>query len=142
MHLVRRQVRLRLYEDGKARVGGSTAGARHQVCASLLPQFNDHCQFMRYAAPTIRSLSMLSFPETRHEPDEIHGAWPDGNCVMEDWDFSMLAYHITSRTQWYLSREPPIRAQEFVMQTPKPAQSLSATCTRKLIRNAQGQAAA
>lgn len=109
--LVQRQVRLRLYEDGKAQVGGSTAGAGHQICESLFPQYNGLRQFMRYAAPTIRSLSMLPLPEMCHEPDKIHGAWRGGNCVMEDLGFSMLAYHITSRTQWYLSRNRPYRPQ-------------------------------
>lgn len=76
---------------------------------------------MRYAAPTTRSLSMLPLAILRHKPDKFHGAWPGGKCVMEDWGFSMPAYHITTRTQWCLSLRPPIQAPEFVMansQTP------------------------
>ena len=48
-HSVQRQVRLRLYEDGKAQLEESTAGAGYQMCVSLLPQYSDLRQFMRYA---------------------------------------------------------------------------------------------
>ena len=64
---------------------------------------------------------MLPPPKMWHKHDRIHGAWPGGSCVMEDWGFSMPAYRIPFRTQWYLSLEPPIQAPEFAMansQTP------------------------
>ena len=55
---------------------------------------------------------------------------------MEDWGFSMPAYHNPFRTQWYLSLKPPIQAPDFSMansQTLLSRYQLYALC--KLIRN-------